>query len=52
MSVTRIICPFAVFDLSRDGLRVREIRHGLTAADLQSKLTFPLWAGPDLQQLE
>ena len=47
----RLVCPFAVFDFTREGLRVREIRRGLTAADLQSHLDTPLWAGPDLKQL-
>lgn len=49
--VARLICPFAVFDFTREGLRVREILHGLTAADLQAQLAAPLWAGPDLTQL-
>ena len=49
--VTRLVCPFAVFDFTRKGLRVREIARGLTAADLQARLDSPLWAGPDLKQL-
>jgi hypothetical protein len=49
--VTRLICPIAVLDFIADGLRVREIRHGLTAADLQQRLTIRLWAGPDLKEL-
>ena len=49
--VARIVCPVAVFDLAPEGLRVREIRHGLTAADLQSRLTATLWSGPDLKEL-
>ncbi len=49
--IALLICPFAVFDFSADGLRVREIRHGLTAADLQSKLPTTLWSGPDLKEL-
>jgi hypothetical protein len=51
LPITRLICPFAVFDFTREGLRVREIRQGLTAADLQRRLDAPLWAGPDLKQL-
>jgi acyl CoA:acetate/3-ketoacid CoA transferase beta subunit len=49
--IRRLISPFAVFDFGRDGIRVREIRHGLTAADLQAKLSTILWAGPDLKEL-
>ena len=49
--IRRLISPFAVFDFGRDGIRVREIRHGLTAADLQAKLPTTLWAGPDLKEL-
>lgn len=51
ISIGRLICPFAVFDFGPNGLIVREIRHGLTAADLQQKLDAPLWAGPDLKEL-
>lgn len=50
-SIDRLICPFALFDFGPNGLIVREIRHGLTAADLQQKLDAPLWAGPDLKEL-
>lgn len=49
--VARLICPVAVFDFIADGLRVREIRHGLTAADLQRCLAVRVWAGPDLKEL-
>lgn len=49
--IRRLICPFAVFDFGPNGLIVREIRQGLTAADLQQKLDTPLWAGPDLKEL-
>jgi len=49
--VTRLICPLGVFDFAPEGLRVREVRHGLTAADLQRKLGTVLWAGPDLKEL-
>ena len=51
IAIIRLICPFAVFDFGPNGLVVREIRHGLTAADLQQKLNAPLWAGPDLKEL-
>ncbi|MGB3052007.1 MAG: hypothetical protein WBB42_13475 [Polyangiales bacterium] len=51
IQLTRLICPFAVFDFSGQGLRVREVRHGLTAADLQAKLSTTLWSGPDLKEL-
>ena len=51
VQITRLICPFAVFDFSTQGVRVREVRHGLTAADLQAKLSTTLWAGPDLKEL-
>jgi hypothetical protein len=49
--LTRLICPVGVFDFTQDGIRVREVRHGLTAADLQRELTTPLLAGPDLKEL-
>jgi hypothetical protein len=51
VQVLRLICPVAVFDFSAQGLRVREIKHGLTAADLQKRLSVPLWSGPDLKEL-
>ena len=50
-AVARLICADAVFDFTALGVRVREIRHGLTAADLQQRLSFPLWSGPDLKEL-
>jgi acyl CoA:acetate/3-ketoacid CoA transferase beta subunit len=51
IQITRLICPVAVFDFTEEGIRVREVRHGLTAADLQEKLDTTLWAGPDLKEL-
>ena len=51
VQLTRLICPFAVFDFSSQGIRVREVRHGLTATDLQARLSTTLWAGPDLKEL-
>ncbi|NNE18355.1 MAG: hypothetical protein HKN10_07760 [Myxococcales bacterium] len=51
VQITRLICPFAVFDFSPEGVRVREVRHGLTAADLQKKMSTTLWSGPDLKEL-
>ena len=51
IQITRLICPVAVFDFTSDGIRVREVRHGLTAADLQERLAVTLWAGPDLKEL-
>jgi hypothetical protein len=51
VEVGRLICPVAVFDFMHDGIRVREIRHGLTAADLQRRLPVRLWSGPDLKEL-
>ena len=47
----RLICAVAVLDFTPEGVRVREIRHGLTAADLQERLDAPLWSGPDLKEL-
>ena len=49
--IARLICPLAVFDFGPEGLRVREIKHGLTAADLQKELGTTLWSGPDLKEL-
>ena len=49
--IARLICPVAVLDFTTEGIRVREIRHGLTAADLQGKLSTTLWSGPDLKEL-
>ena len=51
IQITRLICPVAVFDFTEEGIRVREVRHGLTAADLQEKLSTTLWSGPDLKEL-
>jgi hypothetical protein len=51
LRITRLICPIAVFDFTPDGVRVREVRHGLTAADLQKRLSTTLWSGPDLKEL-
>ena len=51
VQITRLICPVAVLDFTPDGVRVREVRHGLTAADLQQKLSTTLWSGPDLKEL-
>jgi acyl CoA:acetate/3-ketoacid CoA transferase beta subunit len=51
IQITRLICPVAVFDFTSDGVRVLEVRHGLTAADLQERLSTTLWAGADLQEL-
>ena len=51
VQISRLICPFAVFDFTEEGPRVREIRRGLTAADLQAELDMPLWSGPDLCEL-
>ena len=51
VAVDRLICPFGVFDFTRQGLRIREIRRGLTAADVQAHLRSPLWSGPDLKPL-
>lgn len=51
IQIARLICPVAVFDFSAAGVRVREVRHGLTAADLQAQLGTTLWSGPDLKEL-
>jgi hypothetical protein len=51
VEVARLICPVAVLDFTPKGLQVREIRHGLTAADLQRKLSTTLWSAPDLKEL-
>lgn len=51
LSIDRLICPFAVFDFIHQGLRIREIRPGLTATDVQKSLAAPLWSGPDLKPL-
>ena len=51
IQLTRLICPVAVFDFTPDGVQVREVRHGLTAADLQKQLPTPIWAAPDLKEL-
>lgn len=49
--ITRLVCPVGVFDFIAEGIRVREIRHGLTAAALQRHLPIRLWSGPDLKEL-
>jgi acyl CoA:acetate/3-ketoacid CoA transferase beta subunit len=51
LQVSRLICPFAVIDFTDQGPLLREIRHGLTAADVQAELDMPLWSGPDLCEL-
>jgi acyl CoA:acetate/3-ketoacid CoA transferase beta subunit len=51
IQISLLICPIAVFDFTSNGLRVREVRHGLTAADLQQKLSTTLWSSPDLKEL-
>jgi len=51
VQIIRLICPVAVFDFSPAGVRIREVRHGLTAADIQRRLSIPLWSGPDLKEL-
>ncbi len=51
LRIERLICPVAVFDFTPNGVRVREIRHGLTAVDLQMRLPVTLWSGPDLKEL-
>jgi len=51
LRITRLICPIAVFDFTPDGVRIREVLHGLTAADLQDRLSTTLWSGPDLKEL-
>jgi len=51
VQLSRLICPVAVFDFGPNGVRVREVRHGLTAADLQQRLATPLCCGPDLKEL-
>jgi hypothetical protein len=51
VQITRLICPVAVFDFTPQGIRVREVGHGLTAATLQRHLPAPLWSGPDLKEL-
>ena len=52
LQIDRLICPVAVFDFTADGLLLRELRHGLTAADLQAQLDTRLWAGPELRELD
>jgi len=51
IEISRLISPVAVFDFTPDGVRVREVRHGLTAADLQKQIGTTLWSGPDLKEL-
>jgi len=51
VQLSRLICPIAVFDFAPNGVQVREVRHGLTAADLQERLVTPLYCGPDLKEL-
>jgi len=51
IQISRLICPIAVLDFTPNGIRVREVRHGLTASDLQQRLPTTLWSGPDLKEL-
>ncbi len=50
-SIARLICPVAVLDFMPDRVRIREVRHGLTAVDLQERAGTTLWSGPDLKEL-
>ena len=52
IEISRLISPVAVFDFTPDGVRVREVRHGLTAADLQKQIGTTLWSGPDLKEID
>jgi acyl CoA:acetate/3-ketoacid CoA transferase beta subunit len=51
IQIARLICPVGVFDFTAEGIRVREVRHGLTAAGLQERVSSTLWSGPDLKEL-
>lgn len=51
VQIARLICAVGVFDFTAEGIRVREVRHGLTASDLQERLSTTLWSGPDLKEL-
>jgi 3-oxoacid CoA-transferase subunit B len=47
--VNRIITDLAVIDVSGDGLILREVAPGLSAADVQAKTEAPLLAAADLR---
>jgi 3-oxoacid CoA-transferase subunit B len=46
--VHRIITELAVIDVTPSGLVLREVAHGLSAADVQAKTEAPLFAAADL----
>ncbi|HEX6245533.1 MAG TPA: CoA transferase subunit B [Polyangiales bacterium] len=46
--VHRIITELAVIDVTPEGLVLREVARGLSAADVQAKTEAPLLAAPDL----
>ena len=50
-AIDRLICPLAVFDFRDGRILIREIRRGLTAADLQRDVLPNLWAEPNLKEL-
>jgi 3-oxoacid CoA-transferase subunit B len=47
--VHRIITELAVIDVTPEGLVLREVARGLSAADVQAKTEAPLLAAPDLR---
>ena len=48
----RILCELGVIDVTADGLIVREVAPGVSAADLQRTTDVVLLAGPDLRPVD
>lgn len=49
--VHRVVTELAVLDVTPDGLVVRQVAPGVSARDVQERVSVPLLAGPDLDRI-